>query len=99
MALVFEWDEAKARANVRKHGVSFIEARTVFGDNWSSTVPDPDHSKDEARFLTIGVSAAGRTLVVAHTDRGQNVRLISARRATRQERLTYEEDSPKRRRG
>src|SRR5687767_7119008 len=99
MALVFEWDEAKARANLRKHGVSFDEARTVFGDPWSATMPDPDHSAAEQRSVTIGLSSSGRTLVVAHTDRGQNVRIISARRATRQERLTYEEDAPKRRRG
>jgi uncharacterized DUF497 family protein len=99
MALVFEWDEAKADANLRKHGVSFDEARTIFGDLWSATMPDPDHSVAEARFLTIGLSPRGKTLVVVHTDRGQNVRLISARRATRRERLQHEEDSPKRRRG
>ena len=96
MALDFEWDEAKAQANLLEHGVSFDEAKTIFGDRWSMTVPDPDHSHEEARFVTIGVSPAGQTLVVAHTDRGQNVRLISARRATRRERLTYEELSPKR---
>jgi uncharacterized DUF497 family protein len=97
MALVFEWDEGKARENVRKHGVSFDEARTVFGDALSWTIPDPMHSHEEARFLTIGFSAQGRTLVVAHTDRGQNLRLISARLATRKERHDYEEAPPKRR--
>lgn len=97
MALVFEWDEGKAQTNLRKHGVSFEEARTVFADAVSWTIADPDHSQDEARFLTIGLSAEGRTLVVGHTDRGQNLRLITARVATRQERHAYEEASPKRR--
>lgn len=99
MALTFEWDEEKALENLRKHGVSFVEARTIFGDTLSSSISDPDHSGEEARFLTIGLSADGRILVVVHTDRGQNVRLISARRATRRERLGYEEDSPKWRHG
>ena len=97
MALVFEWDEKKAKENLRKHGVSFDEARSVFADAHSWTIADPDHSLDEARFLTIGLSAEGRTLVVGHTDRGQNLRLITARLATRQERRNYEEASPKRR--
>ena len=97
MALTFEWDEGKALENLRKHDVSFEEAVTVFGDPWSSTIDDPDHSGDEARFLTIGHSSQGKTLIVVHADRGQNVRLISARRATRRERLSYEQGSRKRR--
>jgi len=97
MALTFEWDEEKGRENLRKHGVTFGEAMTVFADTWSWTVDDPDHSGAEARFLTIGRSSGGRTLVVVHVDRGQNVRLISARRATRRERVSYEQDSSKRR--
>jgi len=99
MPLIFEWDENKALANRRKHGVSFEAARTVLGDPRSVTTPDPFHSVAEARFLTIGCATDGRILVVVHTDRGQNVRLISARRATRRERWMYEEDAPKRRDG
>src|SRR5262245_34746672 len=97
MELGFEWDAAKEQRNLELHGVSFEEARTIFGDPWSSTLPDPDHSYQEERYVTIGVSKLGRTLIVAHAERGQNVRLISARRATRSERLTYEEKTPKRR--
>ena len=97
MPLIFEWDGTKAAENLAKHGVAFDEARTVFGDTLSVTVADPDHSEVEGRFLTVGRSASGKTLVVVHTDRGQNVRVISARRATRRERQAYEEQSPKRR--
>ena len=89
--MLIEWDPAKARTNLRKHGVDFHEAGTVLDDLLSTTFPDPGHSVDEARFLTIGVSASGRILVVAHTDRGEAVRLISARRATPRERKFYEE--------
>jgi uncharacterized DUF497 family protein len=99
MPLIFEWDEGKAFANLRKHGVSFEEARTVFADPLALTTPDPYHSVAEARFLTTGRSAAGRILVVVHTDRGENLRLISARRATQRERSNYEEDAPHHRRG
>ena len=87
----FEWDPDKAAANLRKHGVSFEEATTVFQDNLSLTGADPDHSADEARFVTFGLSGRGRLLVVAHTARGKRIRLISARAATRPERKLYEE--------
>jgi len=89
--VLIEWDPVKARTNLRKHGVDFHEAGTVLDDPLSTSFPDPGHSVDEARFLTIGVSASGRILVVAHTDRDEAVRLISARRATPRERKFYEE--------
>lgn len=87
----FEWDSKKARANLRKHGVSFDEAATVFLDDLSLTGDDPDHSVSEERYVTFGVSNAGRLLVVAHTERGDRTRVISARPATRSERKLYEE--------
>ena len=74
----FEWDAAKATANLHKHAVSFDEAATVFGDDLSATARDPDHSRGELRLLTFGMSSAGRVLVVSHTDRGSTVRIISA---------------------
>jgi hypothetical protein len=92
MELNFEWDETKARTNLKKHGVSFAEATTVFGDSFAVTIDDPLHSIDEERFVTIGYSEAQRLLVVVHTDRGDNIRIISARTATRRERQTYEQD-------
>ena len=87
----FEWHGTKAAANLRKHGVSFDEAATVFADVLSFVFPDLDHSDDEARFLIIGMSASGRILVVSHSDRGEKTRIISAREATRKERSFYEE--------
>ncbi|HEX9728566.1 MAG TPA: BrnT family toxin [Gemmatimonadales bacterium] len=93
MSLTFEWDPDKAGENERKHGVSFAEAATVFGDPLSVTVADPDHSVGEVQFLTIGMSHQPRLLVVAHADRDDAVRLISARAATRAERKTYEEEA------
>jgi hypothetical protein len=92
MELNFEWDEEKARTTLKKHGVSFAEATTVFGDSFAVTIDDPLHSIDEERFVTIGYSEAQRLLVVVHTDRGDNIRIISARTATRRERQTYEQD-------
>jgi uncharacterized DUF497 family protein len=89
----FEWDPEKARANVAKHGVSFEEAMRAFLDPLSVTILDPDHSEGEDRFVLIGQSPAGRLLVVVHTDRGTSIRLISARRATRRERRTYEQEA------
>ncbi len=86
----FEWDENKAARNFVKHGVSFEEAATVFGDPLSDTFDDPDHSAEERRFVIIGVSGKGRVLIVAHTDKGEVVRLISAREPTRREREFYE---------
>ena len=92
MPLNFEWDENKARTNLVKHGVSFVEAATVFGDPLSLTIPDPAHSQREDRFSILGYSHQQRLLVVVHTDRGDNIRLISARRASRSERKNYEEN-------
>lgn len=87
----FEWDKDKAARNVAKHGVSFLEAATVFGDPLSDTFDDPDHSAGEHRFIIFGTSERGRILVVAHTDDGETVRIISAREPTRGERKFYEE--------
>jgi uncharacterized DUF497 family protein len=87
----FEWDKKKAVSNLRKHGVSFVEASTALRDNVSATALDPDHSEDEDRFVTLGISASGRLLAVAHTERGNNIRIISARLATKSERQIYEE--------
>jgi uncharacterized protein len=92
MAYRFEWDPVKAAANLQKHGIGFDEAATVFGDPLSVTIPDPLHSESEQRFLLLGVSARGRLLVVVHTERGETVRIISARAATRVERRKYEEE-------
>jgi len=85
----FEWDPRKAARNERKHRVSFDEAMTVFADWESVTIPDPDHSEDEERFLVVGLSLRGRMLVVSHAERGQNTRIISARRADAHERRKY----------
>ena len=87
----FEWDPRKADSNLNKHGVSFQEAASVFGDALSITYHDPDHSAREQRFITVGMSRSGRVLMVAHADRGGNVRIISARKTTRKERRYYEE--------
>jgi hypothetical protein len=89
--LRFEWDSQKAAENLRKHGVSFHDAATVFDDPLAITYPDPDHSEGESRWLTFGVSAESRLLVVAHADAGDTIRVISARHATRSERKIYEE--------
>lgn len=88
----FEWDPRKAASNLRKHRVSFEEAATAFGDPLSITIGDPDHSEDEQRFLLLGMSHTGRLLVVAHAERAETVRIISARLAGRHERQTYQED-------
>ena len=87
----FIWDRRKAATNLRKHGVSFEEASTVFRDVLSVTGHDPDHSASEDRFITFGVSGGGRLLVISHTEAFGTMRLISARRATRKERRLYEE--------
>jgi len=86
----FEWDRDKAAANVKKHGVEFAEAVTVFGDPLEVTIADPDHSDGEVRFLSLGMSAGGRLLVVAYTERDGRIRIINAREATSQERKQYE---------
>jgi len=91
--LRFTWDQAKALSNLRKHGVDFLEAATAFGDPHSISIPDPDHSTHgEERWLLLGHSQQGRLLVIAHTEQGDEIRLITARLATRPERETYEEE-------
>jgi len=91
MALRFEWDKRKASLNLRAHGVSFREATTVFADPLSITISDPDHSMAEMRLVDLGLSHRGRLLVVSYTERGNRIRLISARLATGNERRQYEE--------
>lgn len=91
----FEWDPEKAAANLKKHGVEFAEAMTIFGDALEVTITDPDHSEDERRFLSIGLSAGGRLLVVAYTERAGRTRIINAREASGQERKNYESTSPR----
>ena len=88
----FEWDTAKAKANVRKHGVSFDEAGSAFLDQLALSGPDPDHSMGEPRYITFGMSGLGRLLAVSHTHRPGVIRIISARRVTRAERKLYEEN-------
>jgi uncharacterized DUF497 family protein len=89
----FEWDRRKDSANRQKHGVGFTEASTVFNDPLSITVPDPDNVMDEERFVIIGMSGEQSLLIVVHTIRGERIRLISARPATKHERRNYEETS------
>lgn len=92
MSLQFEWDPQKAASNLRKHGVSFSEAATVFRDRLSITIADPDHSLEEQRSITIGWSERHRLLMLAHTTRGDRIRIMSARELTRSEREAYEEE-------
>ena len=89
----FSWDPVKEGANVRKHGVSFREAMTAFADPFSVTVHDPNHSVYEARYVLVGLSSRGRLLVVAHAELPAQIRIISARPATRRERHAYEEEA------
>jgi uncharacterized DUF497 family protein len=91
MPLLFEWDEDKAESNWRKHKVKFDEAQTVFLDDLSITVPDAQHSRAEVRFRIVGISNLKRLVVVSFTDRGERMRLISARKASRSETRDYEE--------
>ena len=86
----FGWDPRKDRENQRKHGLSFREATTVFGDPLAGTIPDPDHSRGELRFVTIGYSSNNRLIVVSHTEEGETFRIIGAREANTHERKTYE---------
>ena len=88
----FEWHLTKAAANLRKHGVSFEEAASVFNDPIATIYEDPDHSANEKRFLTIGTSARGRLLHIAFADRGDRIRIINARKVTKKERTLYEEE-------
>ena len=92
MSLKIEWDERKAASNLKKHHVSFSEASTVFNDPWFITFLDEEHSIDEDRYITIGLSSRNRLLLVAHTDQGGQIRIISARKATSNERKSYEEE-------
>ena len=92
MGYSFEWDPKKAEANLSKHGVSFAEAVTAFGDPLSMNMPDPDHSEGEQRFIVLGISDRYRLLIVSYTERLPRTRIISARLATRHERKQYEEE-------
>lgn len=89
----FEWDPKKAAKNLRKHEISFSEAVAVFGDPLGITGPDPDHSKEEDRSITVGMSDRHRLVIVAHTERGERIRIISARKLTRLERSVYEDET------
>jgi uncharacterized protein len=91
----FEWDPEKAATNVKKHGVEFAEATTIFSDPLELTISDPDHSEDEQRFLSIGLSVVGRLLVVAYAERLGLTRIINAREASSQERNNYESTNPR----
>ena len=94
----FEWDFKKAITNLQKHRVDFREAATVFRDRLAITIYDPDHSEQEDRFITIGTSGTGSFLMVSHTDRGDRIRIISARELTRKERKEYEKEIQRRNR-
>lgn len=87
---IFEWDENKEKSNFRKHGISFSEGESVFYDSNSLTMPDPDHSIEEQRFIDIGTSNKNRILVVVYTEREDRIRIISVRKATNAERKKYE---------
>ena len=91
--VIFEWNEDKAETNFKKHKVGFEEAESVFYDPLSVTIPDPDHSIDEYRFLDIGTSDNSRLLIVVYTERMDRIRIISARKATKTERKKYEEEN------
>ena len=91
MALVFHWDETKARRNLRKHRISFEEACSAFGDPFSVTIQDPEHSRGEKRYILMGETFGHKLVVVAHTERGSDIRIISARLASKRERRAYEE--------
>jgi hypothetical protein len=93
--LLFEWDTEKSQHNIKKHGISFNEASTVFADPLSLTIHDPLHSDNEDRFIILGASHNNKTLVVVHTELKENIRIISARKATKKERLYYENNSQK----
>jgi uncharacterized DUF497 family protein len=87
----FEWDASKAAKNLRKHSISFSEASTVFYDPLAVTGSDPDHSETEERLVTFGMSSDGQLLVVSHLERGETIRIVSARKTTPHERQIYEE--------
>ncbi len=90
--LTFEWDESKDASNIKKHGVSFDEAKSVFTDQYARLIADPDHSDDEDRFILMGMSIHSRLLAVCHCIReGESIRIVSARKADKRERASYEE--------
>lgn len=91
--MIFEWDEDKAKTNLKKHRVSFEEAESVFYDPLSVTIPDPDHSIDEHRFIDIGTSEENKLLIVVYTERKDRIRIISARKASKAERKMYEKET------
>ncbi len=90
MDLTFEWDDEKSKINYKKHGVTFEEAKTIFNDQFAITIPDPEHSLSEERFLNIGLSSNNKILVVWYTERGESIRIIGCRKATNTERMIYE---------
>ena len=92
MSLLFQWDPIKARANIRKHAISFEEASSAFGDPLSITIPDPDHSRGEKRYILVGETINSRLVIVSHTEKRDTIRIISARSATRRERFFYEQE-------
>ena len=92
MGLNFQWDRAKAAANLRKHGISFEDAASAFGDPLSISIPDPDHSESEERLVLLGMTQRHRLVVVVHIEQGDTIRIISARPATSAERRDYEEE-------
>lgn len=92
MSLEFEWDSGKAHSNLSKHGISFEEATTAFGDPLSMTISDPLHSQYEQRFVLLGQSHTGKLVVVVYTEASYSIRIISARNATARERKAYEEN-------
>lgn len=96
--LLFEWDPGKAKKNLKIHGISFDEASTVFQDSLSLTIYDPLHSEEEDRFVLVGKSSGNRLLVVVHTERENNIRIISARKVTKKEREQYEKNAKRSRR-
>jgi len=93
MRLIFDWDEVKAKANLKKHKVSFEEGKTIFNDPFLFTFPDDKHSASEGRYINIGLSANGRVLILTHTERQGKIRIISCRKATPRERRFYEEST------
>ena len=86
----FEWDDEKAESNLEKHGVGFEDGATIFNDPLIATIQDPDHSANEERYVSIGISVLGDLLVVVHTERGERIRLVSCRKANNAERKAYE---------
>jgi uncharacterized protein len=91
MKLTFEWDEVKAKENLKKHGMSFEEGKTIFNDSFLFTFQDIEHSVNEERYINIGLSANVRILIVIHTERQEKIRIVSCRKATARERRFYEE--------